>query len=531
MLWVKPTNAFVWGAIKDGLSELETIGAAVLLAPFACLWSLFSSGSSCADAKKWAIKYNPIDYVAGLIPGIPIDFTGTDIGLDINGVWHFEQTAQAGNVLTFANNPSGMYYPFAGPTQVPGAVDLAIIAATSVTGVSLDAQSSWGVRDFGQFDEAGRFWTSWEAHSFDKTEFTPVSKIAKYGKKEYDSSGHTIAVKLGYPLHAFEDASFPHHIANTTSWGHRPMEDAMNNLRAQILQYQSNDDTFQDCHRPVEIIVQGYNVWSHYNMATGGHVDVEDAVENLAFGTRGWIDSLGGVWNDRASDQYLLTSSPHTDSVNSYQNGHYGGPFMDLTAFSTPLEISAAGAIIAFLVDSGLSVPNVQADPSTECPSGTSFVHGQGCVRNVIISANPTANGVTTTGRVSATPSTGGVGTSCSSNSNCAAGLVCATTGANAGKCETSGTVGTSCSSSSSCAAGLVCATTGANAGTCVASQPTVGNTCSGASDCLAPNIICGPQNTCCVVEGGSCQSNSECCAADPLDAFCDETNTCHQIG
>jgi hypothetical protein len=157
VLWIKPTNAFVWGAIKDGLSELGTVLGAVALAPFACLWSLFSSGSSCADAKKWSIKYNPIDYVAGLIPGIPIDFTGSDIGIDMNGIWHFEQTAQAGNILTFANNPSGMYYPFAGPSQVPGAVDLAIIAATSTTGVSLDAQASWGVRDFGQFDEAGRF--------------------------------------------------------------------------------------------------------------------------------------------------------------------------------------------------------------------------------------------------------------------------------------------------------------------------------------------------------------------------------------
>jgi hypothetical protein len=80
---------------------------------------------------------------------------------------------------------------------------------------------------------------------------------------------------LGYPLHAFEDATFPHHIACTTSWGHRPMEDAANDMRTDILKYDTQTDAFgaydsqthawvTDCHRPVEIVLQGYAWWKYY---------------------------------------------------------------------------------------------------------------------------------------------------------------------------------------------------------------------------------------------------------------------------
>jgi hypothetical protein len=375
-VWIKPTNAFVWGAIKDGLSEAAMVLGAIALAPFACFASLFSGGN-CGDAKKWAIAYNPIDYAAGVIPGIPIDFSLGDIGLDVNGIWHFQQSEDEGSLLAFANNPSGMYYPFAGPSQIPGAIDTAVMGLTEATGVSLNARSATGVRDFGQFDEAGRAWPLWEAHALGMTEFTPLSKLAKYGVKEWDHSNHTTAEKLGYPLHAFADATFPQHIANTTGWGHRPMEDAMNNLRGDTLQFETYSDMFRDCHSPVDIILKGYEHWQYSNLGFGGHVNVEEEVESLALEARHWVDSHSGIWSDSASDDYLVNNVKW--SIKSYTNERYDDHGMTLTQFSRPLELASSGAVIAFLVDAGLHATSTTVDTSTTCGTGSYFVHGEGC--------------------------------------------------------------------------------------------------------------------------------------------------------
>lgn len=569
VLWIKPLNAGTWGLVKDALSLGVTVIGAVLLAPFACLWSFFSGSGDCTDAKKWAIKYNPVDFVAGIIPGIPYDFTGPD-GLGINGVWHFEQTNSTGNTLTFANNPSGMWYPIAGPDLVPGALDVAIMAATSAAGVSLDARESWGVRDFGQFDEAGRYWTSWEAHALSNTEFTPVSKLAKYGVKEYNASGHMTAAKLGYPLHAFADATFPHHIANTSSWGHRPMEDAINNERAASLQFSTDNDLFNKanvCHRPVDLILEGYAWWKRYNLGqSGSHVDVEDAVESLASSTRDWVDDHSGVWSDTASLTYLVDKD---DSVASYESDTYSG--LSLADFAAPLEVHAVGATIAFLVDTGKDVANVQPDNSTKCEPGKIFYHNEGCqtpkplilqpptdltipagvscdpesgvcpAGMECVKAGPNANTCEVLGTIgtacgsSTDCKTGlglvcadsgaeagtcvlrnGTGDPCSSNTDCAAGFECATVGPNAGACELSGSFGTNCNSSNDCDEGLACAETGTYAGICVA-KGTPGTNCTSNSGCNGLGVVCGSSSQCCIISWSMdatvpCQSASDCC-------------------
>gem|GEM_PF-1312134 len=549
VLWIKPLNAGVWGLAKDALSLGVTIAGAVFLAPVACLWSFFSGSGDCGDAKKWAIKYNPVDYAAGLIPGIPCDFTGADLGIDINGVWHFQQTNSTGNNVSFANDPAGMWYPIAGPNLIPGVLDVAIMAATSATGVSLNADESLGVRDFGQFDEADRFKTSWEAHAFSNTEFTPVSKLAKYGKQEYDASGHTVAAGLGYPLHAFADATFPHHIANTTAHGHRPMEDAINNVREISLQFTTSNDLFKGdnlCHRPVELILEGYTWWQRYHLGRpGSHVDVEDAVESLASAARDWVDDHSRVWSDTASDTYLIDKER---SIESYTVDSYSG--LTLSEFAEPLAVHAVGASIAFLVDTGKDVADVQKDPSTQCPPGKSYYYGVGCQTPPSPTTLPPGKDVSVTGGKKSCKSNddcpsglvcakagpnaqtcvafGSEGTSCLSDSYCAAGLACATSGTNAGTCIKKGTTGTSCSSDNECAGGFACAKVGTNAGTCI-KDGDLGTSCSANNDCSA-GLACaatGANAGTCVLEGTNgtlCSTDSSCatgfvCATVGADA------------
>jgi len=358
------------------------------------------------------------------------------------------------------------------------------------------------------------------------------------------------------------------------------MEDAINNVRENSLQFSAEQgDIFDDCHRPVDLILEGYAWWMRYHLGqSGAHVDVEDAVETLAYDARDWVDRHENVWSDSASDQYLLGGKDA--STKSYENDHYDPFGTTLVEFAAPMEVAAVGASIAFLVDAGKDVANVQVDPNTRCPPGLSFYHGAGCQTTRAAVTQPTGNGVATTGnggqsctsssrcptgRVSAktganagtcvpfgsvgttclsdsycgsglvcakaganagtcAPS-GSLGASCETNSTCATGLECATAGPNAGTCATPGTVGTSCDSSANCAAGLLCATNGPNTGTCVTPQATVGNTCYGGTDCQGPSVICGPQNKCCISTGFTCQATSECCYSDSV---CDlQTNTC----
>ena len=180
----------------------------------------------------------------------------------------------------------------------------------------------------------------------------------------------------------------------------------------------------------MEIILQGYSYWSRYGVGVGGHVDVEDLVEYFAYKTRANIDAHQGIWSDSASIQYFLTTAPHTDSVNSYKNEDYDGHGMTLTSFATPIELDAAGAAIAFIVDAGLGVADVPADPYTQCPTGKYFVHASGCVSG---SASPvllpSSNGATTAGRVAANPSVcADAGAPCVVNADCC-NLVCTSSG------------------------------------------------------------------------------------------------------
>jgi len=282
-LWFKPTNTVVAELVKDGASDLWNAAMEFTLLPFAAIASIFSKHNILETSKNWSHSTNPVDYVDSWLPGIPYPGDASSF----NGLWHFIESSPFPGPRGQYNNPSGMYYPNAGPNFSPGVLDDLILDGSTLSGLSLNARSSDGVSNYGQFDDDTHNWAKWQAHSIGLTEFSPVDNMARYGQKVYDGNmgngGHLSAYGLGWALHALGDASVPEHSANSTSWGHRPLEDAINNVYPAALRFDTvapqgsnpvGQDYFTDCHRAVEIVLKAYTWWQQYKMGDGNHIDL-----------------------------------------------------------------------------------------------------------------------------------------------------------------------------------------------------------------------------------------------------------------
>src|SRR6185503_11075229 len=114
---------------------------------------------------------------------------------------------------------------------------------------------------------------------------------------------------LRWPLHALGDATVPMHITTTTSWGHRPYEDAINARLSELGFDGRNKDQLEQARR---ILKQAFRVRSDIKTrrTTLGQPDdthVRELVTQLALETLQEINQLGGDWFcDTCSLQYLL---------------------------------------------------------------------------------------------------------------------------------------------------------------------------------------------------------------------------------
>jgi hypothetical protein len=484
--WFRPTNSGFAEQIKDGASKFWDVTIGVTLLPFAAFASIFSGHNIWDTASSWSHSTDPVDYVDGWIPGIPYSLVGDDT--EFNGLWHFIEANSTPGPRGRYNNPSGMYYPNAGPQWDPGELDDDIIDFTSATGLSLNSRSSDGVSNYAPFDDDTRNWIKWQAHVIGLTEFSPVDNLARYGQKVYDDNNaygfHLSAFGLGWPLHALGDASVPMHVANTTSWGHRPYEDAVNDIFPYALRFETDapkagspgQDYFTDCHRAVEIVLKAYSWWQQYGMANGNHIDIADLVGRVASNSRMWIDSHQNVYNDDLSVTYQFgpasdSSKNHQDATTGYLLSDFGGG-TKLQDFAAPLLLESSAAMLAYLVDEGQFVWDQQANPNTKCPPNTHFVFLQGCQPGAGATPPPTASMFV--------PNCSTNGQHCTGASDCCSGLRCLMGTPTLGTCSTQGTAGDSCSKDADCSGSLVCGTT----------------------------------NQCCVSEfsGGACQQDSDCC-------------------
>src|SRR2546427_6354126 len=129
MLWKRPTSAGFLGAIQEATNRALEFGGGALLLPFVCLGkALFGSGCNIRDSFNLAERINPVRYIEGIIPG-----SGNVFGNDYTGLWHFVDVDARINRY---NDVRGVLYEDAGPAY-PGAVDIAIMAAADLIGLSL----------------------------------------------------------------------------------------------------------------------------------------------------------------------------------------------------------------------------------------------------------------------------------------------------------------------------------------------------------------------------------------------------------
>jgi hypothetical protein len=217
VLWVRPFNTANASELKDAADHFWHSTMSSLMVPLACIlkWLTFRS-CHYRDGEDLANLTNPTNQVDSWVPGF-----GESKSSDYTGLWHFMQFDGPAGVY---NPVHGMDYDHAGPHGIPGCVDVVLQAAGDVTGLSLNAAKSDGVKHYGSFDQSSRTEGMWQGLNYGHLEFSPLTNLAEYGAARYAGQGWS-ADNLGWPLHGIDDATVPQHLVGTSSWGHRPYED------------------------------------------------------------------------------------------------------------------------------------------------------------------------------------------------------------------------------------------------------------------------------------------------------------------
>jgi hypothetical protein len=369
ILWNRPTSFLFLGLVSEFSSRAFDFALGGLILPFLCIAAWFS-GDSCdpEDAVDLASQVDPITQIEGLIPGICPRTSS-----DYTGLWHFvDVVAPSGR----HNDVRGMWYEQAGPAGSPGAVDLAIMAGSDLSGLSLDAGDSHGVSRYGQFDRRHRTEAAWQHPTLGHVEFSPLQNLAQFGWSHFVASP-TSALGLEWPLHALGDAVEPHHVVATTSFGHRALEDFVDDR---------NDELFRALDMDA-VVRAGFPVWlGLHGRASAAEVPVRQLIIDVARATRARVLAGGEwAWDDRASTLYV-TGGSFIDDDNNFKL-KAKARYQDDVPQILPLLGDGVSAILAFLTVTSRFAVDPGVDPRTRCVDGK--WDGASCVPNPIISVPP----------------------------------------------------------------------------------------------------------------------------------------------
>lgn len=360
-LWFRPTNAGVIGLVKEGANRLWEYGVGILLAPIFCLFG------DCGGGFEVAHDYNPIEELEGLVPGI-----GNWKSTQFTGLWHFIDQEVNGSRERF-NDPPGMYYEAGGPNGVPGALDVGIMVLADTTGLSIRVDESDGVGRYGHYDDDRRSDARWQAHSIAHTEFSPIDNLAQWGWKRFQDEP-TNARWLGHPLHALGDVAMPQHLTSTTSWGHRPFEDAQNDDASWVeaTEYWNEGageeiDTFSDTSGiPRSILHAGYWLWREFS-GPDGALDIEGLITFLA--ERNYPTFPNASYQDLWSAEYQ--AGMKVSATDRYLERDYSGSnFADINRLA---YVSSLGGMVTLLTAAAKHVAPTESGESFTCPSGTHY--------------------------------------------------------------------------------------------------------------------------------------------------------------
>ncbi len=350
VLWVRPTNAATLGEITAAMSYMWELGAGLILLPFACLYeAIWGDGCDWKDGGDAARSVNPVEWITGMIPG-----AGNIKGTDYTGLWHFihMESITKGD---YNDNP-GMHYLWAGE-DFPGLLDWGIFVGAAASGLSLNAEASDGDDHYGQYDRTWRAWPSWQAMHIGHLEFSSLDNLAQYGWDTYRQSGYAGALGLGHVLHALGDAGEPHHVTGTTSHGHRPYEDFVQQHSEELM-----GRPYATPNESTEFEVHAANVaYSYWKSFKDGH-DVRALVTQLAKSTSAewgeWADEDIASYNYWDAEGEPDEAADKQAAIDVYLGEE--AKMRDRLAYSV-------GAIIAFLTEAaGLAARNGERDLSCD---------------------------------------------------------------------------------------------------------------------------------------------------------------------
>ena len=319
--FIKPTSIGGLGAAEKKADELITDGISIPLIPLFCLFEcIFGGCDDCArDARDFADSVNPTDEIIGLIPGF-----GDISGLPYVGVWHF-MGMQPGADPRF-DDPSGYAMDNGGPFGKPDAMVTGMIAVLDWTGMTLNWDKSDGPKryeitggnDFHR-NTSTRSRAKWMFPPFPHLIFEPADNLGKYGWNQFKSQRTKTAEPLSFPLHALGDATVPMHVVNSSGWGHRPFEDAVQDAWPRLL-YLSDVPSEQAQAEALQreqanrILVKAYGWrkfildWRSSHPGEQETVPIRDMVTELAQQTFNYANSLqatGWPYSPTASLIYL----------------------------------------------------------------------------------------------------------------------------------------------------------------------------------------------------------------------------------
>jgi hypothetical protein len=230
-LWLRPSSVAFMGALREGahaVADVATTTAAIVSAPFLCLYSL-ARGRNCFSDVRSAVQavHDVGPQLVGVIEqGVvgQIDFSGADLGLPLPGLWHFGQVGRQGQF----NDVPGMKMLAGGPDGELDALDYTVVLAASALGVTLHSQESQGVKRYAPFaDGAPRTMPDWIDPTIGMVELEPIQNLGQWGWTRF-RDGSLGAKGLGWVMHALGDAGQPHHTISSIGWGHAAWEKLAN---------------------------------------------------------------------------------------------------------------------------------------------------------------------------------------------------------------------------------------------------------------------------------------------------------------
>jgi hypothetical protein len=328
-----------------------------LIMPFVCLGELIAGNpGACAQVSfDAADKANLVKDVDGAIPGFADSNSDT-----YTGMWHFVK--MSGVAHNDYDDHQGMLYEDAGPASVGNSnidpLELGLIVAAESTGASVNYDKAQGPHRYQIAKSTDllpatkmRGKTDWQHLSFVHVPFEPVDNLALFGWNNF--LGSHSAKDLGWPLHALQDATVPHHVSGTSCWGHRPFEDATQNVWPSIIK---GANVQQQQAQAQAILAKAFEYRQHVlayrfqNPKVLNDVNVRELVTMLAGRVAAYSDSVqaanGWPYNGAASLAYAADVSG-TPVTKANALAYYQSPaFFSLY---DPIMNDGVGAVVAFL--------------------------------------------------------------------------------------------------------------------------------------------------------------------------------------